>query len=154
MHDMECNPSAYRGTLFILRRLAMISNPELRRRGLAYFEQLFGDGAGETLIEDMKGLCPDFTDMSIEWAVGGITCRPGLDLITRELVVIASCVTLGHPVPQLKAHTQAALNAGATREQIIEAILQLTFYAGGAAVRNALVHVKDILNGVPASGRT
>jgi hypothetical protein len=33
-----------------------------------------------------------------------------------------------------------------TREQIIEAILQLTFYAGGAAVRNALVHVKDILN--------
>ena len=56
-------------------------------------------------------------------------------------------MTLGHAVTQLRGHTQAALRAGATREQIIETILQLMFYAGGAAVRNALVHVKDILNG-------
>jgi 4-carboxymuconolactone decarboxylase len=125
----------------------MISNPELRQRGLAHFERLFGAGAGEALVRDMEDLCPDFTDMSIEWAIGGITARPGLDYVSRELVVIASCVTLGHAVTQLRAHTQAALRAGATREQIVEAILQLTFYAGGAAVRNALVHVKDILNG-------
>lgn len=94
----------------------------------------------------MADLCPDFTDISIEWAIGGILARPGLDVKTRELVVIASCVTLGHTVPQLRAHTQAALNAGASREEIIEAILQLLFYAGGAAVRNALVSVRDILN--------
>ena len=129
----------------------MISNPELRRRGLDYLEKLFGTGAGEALIHDMEGLCPDFADISIEWALGGITARPGLDTITRELVVVASCVTLGHPVTQLRAHAQAALNAGASREQIIEAILQLTFYAGGAAVRNALVSVKDILNGASES---
>ena len=55
------------------------------------------------------------------------------------------------PVTQLRAHAQAGLNAGASREQIIEAILQLTFYAGGAAVRNALVSVKDILNGASES---
>lgn len=125
----------------------MISSPELRQRGIACLEQLFGDGAAAALISDMAGLCPDFADMSIEWALGGIASRPGLDRVTRELVVIAACVTLGHPVVQLRAHTQAALRAGATREQIIEAILQLVFYAGGAAVRNALVAVKDILNG-------
>ena len=125
----------------------MISNPELRRLGLAHLQGLFGGGAADALAQDMEGLCPDFTDMSIEWALGGITRRPGLDLVTRELVVIASCVTLGHAVTQLRGHTQAALRAGAAREQIIETILQLTFYAGGAAVRNALVHVKDILNG-------
>lgn len=84
--------------------------------------------------------------------MGGILSRPGLDTITRELVVVASCVTLGHTVPQLRAHTQAALNAGASREQIIEAILQLLFYAGGAAVRNALVNVRDILNAPAHSG--
>lgn len=64
-------------------------------------------------------------------------------------MVIASCVTLGHPVPQLKAHTQAALNAGASRTQIIETILQMLFYAGGAAVRNALVHIQEIVNAPP-----
>ena len=122
------------------------SNAELRERGTQIFEQLFGDGAKEAVTRDMEGLCPDFVDMTIEWAMGGITARPGLDLVTRELLVIASCVTLGHAVTQLRAHTQAALNAGATREQIIEAILQIKFYAGGAAVRNALVHIKDILN--------
>ena len=123
----------------------MISTPELRDRGLALFETLYGTGAGDALVKDMEGLCPDFTDITIEWAIGGILSRPGLDHITRELVVIASCVTLGHTVPQLRAHTQAALNAGATKEQVVETILQLLFYAGGAAVRNALVNVKDLL---------
>ncbi len=123
----------------------MISTPELRNRGLALFETLYGTGAGDALVKDMEGLCPDFTDITIEWAIGGILSRPGLDHITRELVVIASCVTLGHAVPQLRAHTQAALNAGATKEQVVETILQLLFYAGGAAVRNALVNVKDLL---------
>jgi len=125
----------------------LIPAQELRPRGAAYLKQMFGDGAAEALISDMDDLCPDFAEMSIEWALGGIASRPGLDKVTRELVVIASCVTLGHPITQLRAHTQAALRAGATREQIIEAILQLMFYAGGAAVRNALVEVKDILNG-------
>ncbi|AEF46435.1 MULTISPECIES: carboxymuconolactone decarboxylase family protein [Serratia] len=131
----------------------MVTNPELRERGLALFTKLYGDGAGEALRQDMADLCPDFTDISIEWAMGGILSRPGLDAMTRELVVVASCVTLGHTVPQLRAHTQAALNAGASREQIIEAILQLLFYAGGAAVRNALVNVRDILNAPAHSGK-
>jgi 4-carboxymuconolactone decarboxylase len=130
----------------------LITHPELRSRGIACLEQLFGDGAANALMSDMEGLCPDFAEMSIEWALGGIASRPGLDRVTRELVVIASCVTLGHPVTQLRAHAQAALRAGATREQIIEAILQLMFYAGGAAVRNALVAVKDILNGAAGPG--
>ena len=128
----------------------MLDSQEARSRGLKLLEQLYGDGAAQALINDMSGLCPDFVDMSIEWALGGIAARPGLDIITRELVVIGSCVTLGHAVTQLRAHTGAALAAGATREQIIECILQLTFYAGGAAVRNALVAIKDVIGASPA----
>ena len=118
---------------------------------MALVDALYGNGAGEELRADMADLCPYFTDVSIEWAMGGILARPCLEAKTRELVVIAACVTLGHTVPQLRAHTQAALNAGACREEIIESILQLLFYAGGAAVRNALVNIRDILNG-PLSG--
>lgn len=123
----------------------MLSQPTLRERGTALLDQLHGSGAAQALRDDMAGLCPDFVDMSIEWALGGVMARPGLDLVTRELVVIASCVTLGHTVTQLRAHVHAALAIGATREQIIESILQLTFYAGGASVRNALVHCRDLL---------
>src|SRR4029079_1217380 len=93
----------------------------------------------EKLVEAQKDICPDFATMTIEWAMAGIMARPGLDLLTREYLVIASCVTLGHAVPQLRAHIEAAMKLGATKEQIVEAILQVLFYAGGAAVANALV---------------
>ena len=87
--------------------------------------------------------------MTIEGALGGIMARPGLDLVTRTLVLIASLVTIGHAVPQLRAQIEAALKIGATPEQIVETILQLTFYAGGPAVRNALVLAKDVFAAQP-----
>lgn len=76
--------------------------------------------------------------MTIEWAMGGLMGRSGLDLLTREYAIIASCVTLGHAAPQLRAHIDAALGLGATKQQIAEVILSVIFYAGGAAVANAL----------------
>ena len=123
----------------------MLSNEKIRAKGLELLDRLHGSGAAADLIADMDGLCPDFVDMSVEWALGGITARPGLDLVTRELIVVAACATLGNAQIQLRAHCQAALHAGATREQVVEAILQLMFYAGGAAVRNALAELRDIL---------
>jgi 4-carboxymuconolactone decarboxylase len=123
----------------------MQSNPELRRTGLALLEKLHGGHAGAAMVAEMQDVCPEFADISIEWAIGGIMARPGLDLVTRELVLVASCVTMGHAMPQLRAHAEAALKIGATREQLVETILQLVFYAGGPAVRNALAHLQDLL---------
>lgn len=117
----------------------------LYRTGLALLQQLHGGHAGEAMVAEMSEICPAFADITIEWALGGVMARPGLDLLTRQLVLIASCVTQGHAMPQLRAHAEAALEAGATKEQIVETILQLTFYAGGPAVRNSLVSLKDIL---------
>ena len=114
-------------------------------RGLALLAQVHGGHAGEAMVAAMRDICPDFATMSIAWAMGGIMARPGLDVKTRELIVIAACVTLGHAQPQLRAHAQGALALGATRDEIVETILQCLFYAGGAAVANALQTVKDIL---------
>jgi 4-carboxymuconolactone decarboxylase len=102
----------------------------LRRQGLELLERLHGGHAGEAMVAEMRDVCPDFSDMTIDWALGGVMARPGLDLLTRQFVLIASCVTLGHAEPQT---------------QIVEVILQLTFYAGGPAVRNSLVSVRDLL---------
>lgn len=115
-------------------------------KGLDLLNQLHGGEAGEQMVAAMKDICPDFSTMTIEWAMAGIMGRPGLDLLTREYVVIASCVTLGHSVPQLRAHIAAALKLGATKEQIVEVILQNLFYAGGAAVANALSTAKEVFN--------
>lgn len=115
-----------------------------RRRGLELLEQLHGGHAGAAMVAEMQHVCPDFADMTIDWAIGSIMDRPGLDLLTRELILVASCVTLGHAMPQLRAHAEAALNVGASKEQIVETVLQLVFYAGGPAVRNALVVLDEV----------
>lgn len=116
----------------------------LRRRGLELLEQLYGGHAGAAMVAEMQEVCPAFADMTIDWAIGAIMDRPGLDLATRELILIASCVTMGHAMPQLRAHAEAALKIGVTKEQIVESILQLVFYAGGPAVRNSLVLLKEV----------
>jgi 4-carboxymuconolactone decarboxylase len=108
---------------------------DLHQRGLRLLEKLHGGHAGEAMVAEMRHICPDFADMTVDWALGGVMARPGLDLVTRELVLVASCVTMGHAMPQLRAHAQAALAAGATRQQVVETVLQLIFYAGGPAVR-------------------
>nr|WP_294794815.1 carboxymuconolactone decarboxylase family protein [uncultured Mucilaginibacter sp.] len=117
---------------------------ETYEKGLAMLNHLHGGGAGEALINNLQDICPDFVDMTIEWAMQGIMARPGLDLLTREYLLIASCTTMGHTVPQLKAHISAALKLGGTKSQIVEVILQMIFYAGGAAVSNALGYAKEV----------
>lgn len=114
------------------------------QQGLALLNRLHGGHAGEQLVNDLKDICPDFVDMTVEWAMHGIMARPGLDLLTREYLIIASCVTLGYARPQLKAHIEAAVTLGATKEQIVEVILQVLFYGGGAATSNALAVAKEV----------
>lgn len=114
------------------------SDPDARRAGLELLAKLHGGHSGRQLVESLQTVCPDFATMTVEWALAGIMTRPGLDLATRQLLLIAACTTLGFATPQLRAHIEGALNAGASREQIVEAILQMTFYAGGAATSNAL----------------
>jgi 4-carboxymuconolactone decarboxylase len=114
------------------------SDPEAHRDGLALLNRLHGGHSGEQLVASLQEVCPDFATMTIEWALAGVMGRPGLDLITRQLLLIAACTTLGFAMPQLRAHIEAALSIGATREQIVETILQMTFYAGGAATSNAM----------------
>lgn len=114
-------------------------------QGLALLERLHGGQSGEQLVQSLKDICPDFVDMTLEWAMAGIMGRPGLDLLTRELLLIASCVTIGGGAePQLAAHIDAAIKEGATREKVVETILQMLFYAGGVKVSNALRGAKEV----------
>jgi len=118
--------------------------------GLELMAKVHGGRSGEQLVQAVADICPDFATMTVEWAMGGIMARPGLDLLTRELLLVGACVTLGHATPQLRAHIEAAHRLGGSREQIVEAILQMMFYAGGAAVANALLIAKEVFAEIDA----
>ncbi|HTJ13026.1 MAG TPA: carboxymuconolactone decarboxylase family protein [Dinghuibacter sp.] len=113
--------------------------------GRDLLERLHGGHLGERMVNELNDVCPDFVDMTLEWALDGIMNRPGMDLKTRELLLIASCVTLGGTAaPQLHAHIDAALTMGAGKEEIVETILQMLFYAGGVNVSNAFRVAKEV----------
>lgn len=118
-----------------------------RVRGLDLLRRLHGGHAGEALVAEMDGVSPAFAAMTIDWALGSVLARPGLDLKTRELALVAACTALGHATPQAVAHGQAAMAAGATREEVVETVLQTTFYASGPAIRAVLLALKQALPG-------
>ena len=122
----------------------MDNNNEAYRHGLELLDTLHGGHVGEAMVEEMKAICPDFASMTVEWAINGIMGRPGLDLATRELLLVASCVTRGNAQPQLRAHMESAAKLGVSREKMIESLLTLLFYAGGPSVRNALVEIPNV----------
>lgn len=121
----------------------MKTHQETYARGLKLLNKLHGGHAGEDIVNALKDICPDYATMTIEWGFGEMFGREGLDIKTRELAVIASCVTLGNAMPQLKAHIEAAINVGATKQEIIEVIVQTALYAGFALATNALFVAKE-----------
>ena len=126
----------------------IVNNPGSRseryKQGEALLNKIHGAHTGETIVSALDDICPDLASMTIEWGFGEIVSRPGIDLKTRQLVTVASCVTLGHAQPQLRAHIEGALNVGATREEIVEVILQVALYAGFAAATNAMLLAKEV----------
>ena len=95
-------------------------SPETQPRylqGLAKLREIDGH-AGERVVASLADIAPDFARYLIEFPFGDIYSRPGLDLRSREIAVVAALTALGNATPQLKVHLQAALNVGVSREEI------------------------------------
>ena len=111
--------------------------------GLAMLHAVDGKG-GTNVVESLQDIAPDFARYLIEFSFGDIYTRPGLDLKSQEIAVLAALTALGNAVPQLKVHLAAALNVGCTREEIIEVIMQMSVYAGFPAALNGLFAAKEV----------
>ena len=106
--------------------------------------------AGRRILKMLEDISPDMARYVIEYPYGDIWSRPGLDTRTRSLITIASLTTLGFPHQQLKAHIRNALNAGCTREEIVEVIMQMSVYAGFPAALNGLFCAKEVFDDRPS----
>lgn len=113
------------------------------QKGWETLAQINGE-AGERILRLLKDISPDMARLVIEFPYGDIYSRPGLDLKTRELITIASLTTLGHARDQLKAHIANALNAGCTKQEIVEVIMQMAVYAGFPAALNGLFAAQEV----------
>jgi 4-carboxymuconolactone decarboxylase len=62
----------------------------------------------------------------------------------RELCAVAALTVLNRR-PELRAHCHAALNVGATRQEVAEVIFQMVTYGGMPVVVEGLHTLKDVL---------
>lgn len=115
------------------------------QRGLKTLQSINGR-AGQRIMDLLQDISPDMARYVIEFPYGDIYSRGGLDLKTRELITIASLTTLGTAPAQLKAHIRNALNAGCSKEEIIEVIMQMSVYAGFPAALNGLFAAKEVFS--------
>ena len=124
------------------------TNPRYQR-GLAKLREIDGQ-AGEHVVASLDGIAPDFARYLIEFPFGDIYSRPGLDLRSREIAVVAALTALGNAAPQLKVHLRAALNVGVTREETVEVLMQMAVYAGFPAALNGLTAAREVFAAMDA----
>ncbi len=99
---------------------------------------------GEKVIESLKDIAPDLARYTIEFPFGDIYSRPGLDLKSREIAVVAALTALGNAAPQLKVHIHGALNVGCSREEVVEIIIQMAVYVGFPAALKGTNAAKEV----------
>ncbi len=115
------------------------------KRGSARLAEIDGE-AGERVIASLGGVAPDLARYIVEFGFGDIYSRPGLDLKTRELATVAALVAMGTAEPQLKIHIGGALNVGATKDEIVEIVIQMALYAGFPAAINGVAALREVLS--------
>jgi 4-carboxymuconolactone decarboxylase len=128
--------------------------PEDRyQRGWEKLKEVDGE-AGERVVESLRDIAPDFARYLIEFPFGDIYSRPGLDLRSREIAVVAALTALGNATPQLKVHIHGALNVGCTRQELVEIMMQMAVYAGFPAALNGLFAAKEVFKERDDSGQS
>ncbi|MFN2638148.1 MAG: carboxymuconolactone decarboxylase family protein [Gemmatimonadaceae bacterium] len=115
-----------------------------RTRGEKTCAVVYGDSY-EKLRQNIRDLHPALDEWMIVDGYGKVLSRPGVDLRTRELCVVAACAVAGQQ-RQLHSHLHGALNAGASGEEIgavLEAIADLVSGDELARYRQLLTKVQS-----------
>lgn len=106
------------------KKKARISAKAEKRGNLLWNEEFTQRIAAEFTDWD-----PEFSELFMDFVYGGLYDRNVLPQKTRELCAVAACV-IANATPQLRTHIFAAHNCGATKQEIMETILQMTTYCG------------------------
>ena len=93
--------------------------------------------------DEVRGVVPKLVDLSEKVLFGDVWERPGLSKRDRSLITVAALTALYRP-DQLRGHLHRAFDNGVTREEIIEVITHLSFYAGWPNGGTAALIAKEV----------
>lgn len=117
---------------------------ELKERTKKTAARLFGTLKGGTGFELWKQFDKELAREMSMFFTGKLYSREVLSQRERELCAVAALTALNR-LPELRAHIHAALNVGATRQDVAEVIFQMVTYGGMPVVVDGLRVFKDVL---------
>jgi len=94
-------------------------------------------------IGQVRDVFPKLGELTDKVVFGDVWERKDLSKRDRSLVTVAALVALDKP-GQLKGHIWRAMDNGVKREEIIELITHLAFYAGWANAGSAALVAKEV----------
>jgi 4-carboxymuconolactone decarboxylase len=98
--------------------------------------------AAQNLIGDFAPKLVELTDSVL---FDDVWERKELSKRDRSLITVAALAAMNRP-DQLRFHLNFAIQNGVTREQLIEAITHLAFYAGWPSAMSAIMVAKDVFS--------
>ncbi|MGL5314447.1 MAG: carboxymuconolactone decarboxylase family protein [Peptostreptococcaceae bacterium] len=103
---------------------------------------------GDAIKERMKDLPSNFGEVIprflTEVCFGDFYTRSGLDLKTRELLVLCMLASLGDTEKQIISHSKGNIKAGNSKETMIAAMIHCIPYMGFPRVFNAINTIKEV----------
>ena len=122
----------------------MNENDDRLTRGRKVREQIMGAGVAPGTPATQE-LAPFFSRWIYESVFGDLYARPQLDLKTRVLITLVALSVQGR-MAQFRGYVGAALRRGWTRDEIVEALVQLAPYQGVPATHDALAAAKEVFD--------
>lgn len=119
-------------------------------KGLVEMRRHLGTPEADQYLAKINEISSEFAKVNVEFPFGELYPRDVLDDKTRELCAVTALTVLGHALPELRVHVKAALNCGASREEIVEVVTQMIAYCGFPAATNALLTVKESFDQIDA----
>ena len=97
--------------------------------GLAILKKMLGSEEAERMRQRWRQLSPELEHLILSFVAGQIWTRHTLDLKTRSLCTIAALTALGR-TSAIELNIRMALGNGATKEEILEGVIQMAPDAG------------------------
>ncbi|HKK97154.1 MAG TPA: 4-carboxymuconolactone decarboxylase [Marivita sp.] len=122
-------------------------------KGMAMRRKILGDAHVDRAEAQTTAFDAPFQSLITQAAWGHVWARDTISLRERSMLTIALLAAMGHD-EELAMHVRATANTGASRDDIMEALLHVAIYAGVPCANNAIRIAREVLDDMHESDRS
>ncbi len=122
-----------------------MADDELLAKGIAIKEEMWGPSHGWAKLERSTDFNREFEELVARYCFAEVWGREEIPRSTRSLLTIAMLVALGRS-HEVRIHVEAAINNGATKEQIREVLIHSAIYCGVPAAVDGFRNAMEMLD--------